>query len=296
VRKIPVIAVVVLFLAMIISSCQTKNEQEQSGTVRIISLAPHITEIIYALEAQDQLIAVTDFCKYPADAQKKEKIGGLINPNTEYMIALKPTHLFGMPSHEKLNQQLESFGYKITMMSNEKVSDVLESIRVIGNIIGRQKAAEELVIQINQLFDSLRVNKNYPDRIPAVLLIGRSKSSLQNMTVAGKDTYINEMWEMVGGENIYIDLPTKYGSINLESLLLRDPAVIIEFDMQKERSVEKADLGPEWQLLKDTRAVKKGQVYVVGGNHTMIPGPRMTLLAEDFRKIIGQVEKTSNKN
>ena len=290
------ISVIAFISVVIILACQTNEQQVKSESIRIISLAPHITEIIYALDAQDQLIAVTDFCNYPADAQKKEKIGGLLNPNTEKMITLKPTHFFGMLSHEKLNQQLESFGYKITMMPNEEVSNVLESIRLIGNDIGRQEAAEGLIRQINRLFDSLRVSADYQKRIPAVLLIGRSKGSLQNMTVAGKDTYIDEMWEMVGGKNIYSDLPTRYGSINLESLLIRDPAVIIEFDMQKERSVEKADLGPEWQLLKDTRAVKNGQVYVVGGNHTMIPGPRMTLLAEDFKKIIGQVEKTSNKN
>jgi ABC-type Fe3+-hydroxamate transport system substrate-binding protein len=66
--------------------------------------------------------------------------------------------------------------------------------------------------------------------------------------------------------------------------------VIIEFDMQKPHSLEKEKLGPEWQLLKNTPAVKNGQVYIVGGSHTMIPGPRVTWLARDFQRIIDQVK------
>jgi len=291
-----VIPAAILVACIVVSSCQKKDEENQSTTTRIISLAPHITEIIYALEAQDQLIAVSDFCNYPPDAQNKEKIGGLLNPNIEKMVSLKPTHLFGMPSHEKLNQQLESLGYKIIMMSNERVSDVLACIKKIGQEIEREESARILIQNISQSLSSLKANKNDQVRIPAVLLIGRTKGSLQNMTVAGKETYINEIWELAGGNNIYDDLPTRYGSINLESLLVRNPAAIIEFDMQVNRSIKKVDLGSEWQLLKNNAAVKNEQVYVIGGNHTMIPGPRMTLLAEDFKNIIQMARQNSISN
>ncbi len=283
-------------MIVIISSCQNKSEIDEFKNLRIISLAPHITEIVYALGAQNQLIAVTDFCNYPPEAQKKEKIGGLLNPNIEKMVRLKPTHLFGMPSHEKLNQQLESLGYKITMMSNEKISDVLESIKIIGSEINRQESARLLIENINKSFSALKVQDDNQEKVPAALLIGRTKGSLQNMMVAGKDTYMNEIWEMVGGKNIYEDLPTRYGAINLESLLIRNPAVIIEFDMQKERSIQRVELGAEWQLLKNNQVIKNRQVYVVGGNHTMIPGPRMTQLAEDFENIIERVRKNPISN
>jgi iron complex transport system substrate-binding protein len=278
------------FLVVIFSSCPDKSDQKKPIQPRIISLAPHITEIIFALNAQDNLVAVTDFCKYPPDALKKEKIGGLLDPNVEKMLQLNPTHLFGLPSHQKLNQQLESFGYEITMMPNENIEDVLNSIRIIGEKIGKKENAQRLINRINKSNEKLRKDADPQNPVSAVLLIGRSKDSIHNMTAAGKDTYINELWEMVGGSNIYDDLPTRYGSINLESLLLRNPAVIIEFNMDIEHSVSKSDLGPEWNLLKNIRAVKTGQVYTIGGNHTMIPGPRMVLLGEDFRKIINRVK------
>ena len=279
-----------LILTFFTFSCQKHDKQVQNGKLRIISLAPHITEIIYALHAQDELVAVTDFCKFPPEARNKEKIGGLLDPNIEKMIALKPTHLFGLPSHAKLSEQLSSFGYRVTMLPDEEVKDILQSILFIGDQIGRHQTAQQLIDHIRKTLDSLRVSADDANRLPGVLLIGRTKGTLQNMTAAGEQTYLNELWRLVGGRNIYADLPTRYGSVNLESLLLRNPAVIIEFDMQKPHSLEKEKLGPEWQLLKNTPAVKNGQVYIVGGSHTMIPGPRVTWLARDFQRIIDRVK------
>jgi ABC-type hemin transport system substrate-binding protein len=175
------------------------------------------------------------------------------------------------------------------MMPNEQVSEVLTSIRQIGSSIGRREKAEQLVTHLSSQLDSLRVLRKGQTPIPAVLLIGRNAGTLQNMTVAGSQTYIDELWRLMGGENIYRDLPTHYGAINLESLLIRNPTVIIEFNMQKEHSIEKENVGPEWQLLHGTKAIKNGYLFVIGGNHTMIPGPRLTMLARDFYEIIQQV-------
>ena len=275
-----------LTLTILLSSCAVQEKADQREKLRLISLAPNITEIIYALHAEDELVAVTDFCTFPPEVAGKEKIGGLLDPNVEKMIELKPTHLFGLPSHQKLNEQLKTLGYQVTMMPNEEVKDILASILLIGGQIGRRQAAQQLVGSIRKTLDSLRVSIDESERLPGVLLIGRAAGTLQTMTAAGAHTYLNELWQLAGGRNTYHDLPARYGSINLESLLLRNPAVIIEFDMQKEHVIEKEKLGPEWQLLKNITAVKKGQVYIIGGSHTMIPGPRVTWLAKDFRRII----------
>ncbi len=282
--------VLVSFLAVLLTlyGCTSTNEKEIASDTRIISLAPHITEIIYALNAQDQLVAVTDFCQYPEEAASKEKIGGLLDPNIEKIITLKPTHLFGLPSHEKLSRDLEKFGLIIMMISNENIPDVLYSINKIGEMINSAEQATHLIDRINYTLDSLRENK-INKNIPAVLMIGREKGTLQNITVAGSNTYLDELWKIVGGENCYADLPTRYGTISLESLLLRDPEVIIEFDMKRKRGVYRSDMSSEWDFLDNIKAVKQGNVFVIGGNHTLIPGPRLVLLAKDFSKIINAV-------
>jgi len=273
-----------------INGCTTSNDKELYSTYRIISLAPHITEIIYALNAQDQLVAVTDFCHYPEEAAFKDKIGGLLDPNIEKIVMLKPTHLFGLPSHEKLAQELTKFGLKVTMLSNENIHDVLSSIEIIGNILIRNQQATRLITCMKNRLDSLRENKTNI-LTPATLIIGREKETLKNITVAGSNTYIDELWSMVGGKNSYKDLPGRYSTISIESLLLRNPEVIIEFDMNKERGVYREDISSEWKFLKNLQAVQKGHVLVIGGNHTLIPGPRLVMLAEDFNKIINMIKK-----
>jgi iron complex transport system substrate-binding protein len=278
---------------LISNGCENTKEKDITSEIRIISLAPHITEIIYAIEAQKQIIAVTDYCRYPEEAASKEKIGGLLDPNIEKMITLNPTHIFGVPSHEKLSQELKKFGLTVTMMSNENIQDVLNSISKIGELIDRKTQANKLVNKLNYTLDSLRENDD-KKVIPAVLMIGREKGTLRNITIAGNNTYINELWQLVGGKNSYMDLPTRYGTINLESLLLRDPKVIIEFDMKLKRGVYRTELSSEWDNFKNINAVKEGNIFIIGGNHTMIPGPRLILLAEDFKEIINSVRENRN--
>ena len=283
---------VILLGFLIICGCKESADKIPPSKHRIISLAPHITEIIYALGAQDQLIAVTDFCRYPEAAMAKDKIGGLLNPNIEKMVSLRPTHLFGLPSHAKLKQKLDKFDLTVTMIPNETISDVLNTIITIGKMVGRNNTAKILELSIKNRLDSLRMS--IPDKFyTAVLMIGREKGSLRNITVAGKDTYLDELWRLVGGNNCYADLPSRYGSINLESLLLRDPDLFIEFDMKKERGVSRVNITAEWEYIGNLKAVKNKNVFVIGGTHTMIPGPRVVWLAEDFNKIIKMLYENS---
>jgi iron complex transport system substrate-binding protein len=279
-----------ILLSLVVNGCQKTEVETANPEYRIISLAPHITEIIYALGGQNELIGVTDYCRYPEEAATKEKIGGLLNPNIEKMVRLQPTHLFGLPSHEKLALELKKYDLDVTMIPNENIADVLNTIEKIGNLTGMGKQATKLVSQINMKLDSLK-NINLTDSLSAILMIGREDGTLRNITAAGRDTYIDELWRLVGGKNSYKDLPSRYGTINIESLLLRDPDVIIEFDMKTERGVKRLDISPEWDYLSNLKAVQAKNFFVIGGNHTMIPGPRLVMLAEDFREIMNLVRK-----
>ena len=149
-------SVFLFFTIIIISACKKNKEDVPVGN-RIISLAPNITEIIYAIDADEELVAVTDYCRYPEEAKKKVKIGGLLNPNIEMILRLKPTILFGVPAHAKLNQELQKFGLSITMIPNETISDVVSSIEKIGAETGHETEAKHLITSIR---DSLSILKS----------------------------------------------------------------------------------------------------------------------------------------
>jgi len=278
---------IVLILLIVITGCQ-RPEKQKSAQTQVISLSPHITEIVYALDGQEQLIAVSDFCHYPAGALLKEKIGGLLNPNIEKIVSLTPTLLLGVPAHEKLNTELNKFGLSIVMLPNENVHDVLATIDSIGILLDRELKARELSAKLQNELKELATKKR--QKKPAgMLVIGRESGSLRNITVAGKDTFIDEMWRIAGGINIFDDLPNRYASVNIETILTRDPEVIIEFVGEESSAITEGGKDQAWLYLKNVTAVKSNHVFTIAGNHALIPGPRLTLLAKDFSDIIDEV-------
>ena len=279
--------------AFAIIGCSNSNKSSESTKNRIISLSPHITEIIYALGGENDLYAVSDYCRYPLAATKKEKIGGLINPNIEKIVSLKPTIILGVPSHAKLNEELNKFDLHVVMLANENIDDVLFTIDSVGTLIGKVNTAKLLIKNIQ---DSLAVigDGNRTGRPKAMLVIGRERGTIKNITAAGEDTFISEVWNLAGGENLFSDLPTRYSAVNLETILTRNPQVIIEFDIDGEAGIQTIP-DPAWDQLKNVGAIKKGHVITVSGNHTMIPGPRLIVLARQFRQIVDIVNSANSE-
>jgi iron complex transport system substrate-binding protein len=124
-----------------------------------------------------------------------------------------------------------------------------------------------------------------------MLVIGKKTGSLQNLMVAGRETFLNELWTMAGGINVFADLPVHYSTVNLESIIQRNPQAIIQFDPNRPGGIYTCNDEPEWQYLKEVDAVKKGNIYTIGGDYVFIPGPRFYLLALDFNKLVVQVTK-----
>lgn len=281
-------------ISLVIQTCIllgffTCNSNKQDSSIprerRIISLSPHITEIIYALNQEADLVGVTDYCSYPPAATKKEKIGGLLNPNIEKIVSLRPTHLFGQPAHEQLNIALSPFALSITMMPNETIEDVQNTIVTIGKILGCENKAQQLVAQIN---DALNFQQKDSTLLNAMLVIGKNSGELKNIMVAGKGTFLDEIWNRVGGLNVYTDLPGRYETISLESIFIRDPDIIIIFDPQASPGIHQGNFTHEWSILDRTKAFRSNNLYTLGGDYVLIPGPRIIQLAKDLKEVISK--------
>ncbi len=275
-------------LIFLFSTCRT-HEKASQASLRIISLSPHITELIYALEADTNLVAVTDFCRYPLKARNKEHIGGLIDPNIEKMVSLAPTHIFGIPAHSELNEKIRKFGLHIDMYPNETWADMLAAIDSIAGKIGYDQKGQDLIRKMNLTLNSIHAERKHQQ--PGVmLLIGYEEGSLRNATVAGPNTFIDEMLSAAGGKNIYRDLGIRYGTVNIESMLTRQPEVIIDLRMEDKHQIQRLPIDDTWSVLDRTPAVMRGNIYSIGGNHTLIPGPRMLWLARDFLAVLDSLE------
>jgi iron complex transport system substrate-binding protein len=165
-------------------------------TARIISLAPVITETIFALEAGKQLVGVTRFCDRPAAAQKLPKVGGFIDGNLEKIISLNPSVVIAMPQSAQKNilSQIQKQGIPVFLVFGDRISEVKELVTALGQLFGKQEKAHELIRKFNHDYANLKhIISSHGNEISIVAL-----ASTQPIIVAGRDTFIQESLQHMG--------------------------------------------------------------------------------------------------
>jgi len=288
--------ILLLFLSsiFILGGCKTQPARNLSSQKfrRIISLSPHMTELLYALGQEKRLVGVTDYCQYPPQAKEKEHIGGFLNPNLEKIIALRPDLLLGVPANAELARKLKAEHLPVVMLPNDQLKDIFFTIDSLGRLLNCQSRARQLQQSIH---DSLNFYKQKVQAlklgtVKAMLVIGRDPGATTHLTVVGPHTFIDSVWAFVGGVNVFSDLPAKYAQVSRENILLKQPELIIEFKFNQPWNAARDSLNKlEWSTLKGIPAVQTGNIFVLTGNYTLIPGPRVYLLAKDFYHILRRV-------
>lgn len=192
---------------------------------RIVSLAPNITEILFALGLGDRVAGVTRYCDYPPEARTREKIGGFIDPSVEKIRALDPDLVVAFRGNpwEALNR-LKSLGVRVFILDiGERLEAVPETIRKIGRITEKTDAAEKLVAGLE---DKLRAAEAGLDRAagrPRVFLnlAGRT------LMTCGRASYLNDLIERAGGTNVAASAPKTWSAYSREQLIRDDPDVVV---------------------------------------------------------------------
>jgi len=267
---------------------RARTAHEPSGSpryVRILSMAPCITETLFALGLGDRVAGVTRFCRYPPGAAEKRNVGGFLDPNYEAIAALEPDLALILPEQENVRRFLAELGIRFVVVDDKTVSDILETIRTVGFLCGVETRADSLVSCIRARIDAVRKRAAGGGSPHVLVSIGRSPGSgmLGGIYVAGRNTFYDELLTYAGARNAYDGIDIAYPVLSSEGLLDLDPDVIIELahDPAQERELLK-----DWRSLPELRAVKNGRVHVLSGGHLFIPGPRFVLILEDFARVI----------
>ena len=190
---------------------------------RIISLAPSNTEILFALGLDDKIVGVTDYCNYPAEAEKINKVGGYSTVNTEKVIAASPDLIIAsFGNTEEAATQLRGMGFAVIALNPETFHDVIEDIRIVGRATGTETRANEVADsmqeQINAITEKSAEVKNRPSVAHIVWY--------DPIWVSGNHTFQNEMFEMAGGENAFPDIEG-WAIVSLEKFITKDPDILI---------------------------------------------------------------------
>lgn len=248
--------------------------------MRIISLAPSITETVFALGEGDRLVGVTDYCDYPPEATKKPRVGGISTPSFEAILSLRPDLVIATSesNYAEHVERLASLGLPVYVVRPVDFETVLESIERTGTVLGRDAAARATVAAMRRDAAAIAQAVAGVPR-PRVLYV-----VWPNPLIApGRGTLIDELIERAGGDSVTSREPLPYPRLSLETVVERRPDRII-VGRHGQGTVEELLRG--WERLGSVTAVREGRVYGVDGDLVHRPGPRMVEALRALARVI----------
>ena len=257
---------------------------------RIVSTAPSITEMLYALGLGDRVVGVDRFSRFPAEAVRKPQIGDYAAPNLEVIASLRPTLVIIPTNPVQLRQRLEALKLKVLELDQEDIAAIYKSFRDVGAQTGTTAKAEDIIESIRKQLSSIRARASVLRPTRMMFVVGRTPGSLDGLTVVGQSSYLNEIIEIAGGENVFKDASAGYPRVSLEEILSRNPDVVVDMgemaDTVGVSDVQKRNVVQMWSRLASIAAVRNRRVHAVASDIFVVPGPRVVQAAQEFFTIL----------
>lgn len=259
-----------------------ENKPQKSENISIVSLAPNVTETLYALGAESHLVGRTDYCTYPEDALKIPSIGTLYSPSLEKLVSLQPDMAIATDFvSDELLQSLQSAGIEVLSLDVQKTfSGTYTLIREIAQAVDRVKEGELLILAMqNQVKDTVEKARTMDKkRVYFMVDFGSFDGT------ATGDTYISEMLEMAGAINIAQDA-TRW-TYSKELLVANDPDLIIMTPRWGQSDEETRQEFIKTKPYSDLRATKEGNLVFIDSDMISRQGPRSAMALEELAKAI----------
>jgi len=230
---------------------------------RIVSLIPASTELLFAIGADSAVVGRTTYCDYPAAAKAIPDLGDGIKPNIEAVIARRPdlVVLYNSGQNAAVAGRLRELGIAALRVNTDALSSVPRVARILGKLTGREKAADSLAA----VFDTALASATQPraTRRPKILLLVWEQPP---MTI-GRGSFLSELVERAGGENLFADVASSSGVVSIEAVAARDPDLIFTTVEGPSAFASR----PEWQVVP---AVRQHRFLHVSGSEFNRPSPR----------------------
>jgi iron complex transport system substrate-binding protein len=236
---------------------------------RIISLAPNVTEIFFALDLEDRVAGVTAYCDFPEAAKTKEKIGDTLNPNLERIIALKPDLVVVSTASqlENLTRKLDQLAIPIYVTNPRSVREVVVSIRNLGEVTGSVDRAREVADEMERRISAVEGRvRDLPKPLALYVL------QTGPLITAGRNTFINDLILLAGGRSISGDETFDYPQFSRETVVARAPEVIVAPSSHGTELVKESDLRRDFPT---TPAIRSNRIVWVNPDLVDRPGPRI---------------------
>ncbi len=282
-RARPGLLAAILCLAVAAAPCQAG---EIPVPRRIVSLVPAITETLFAVGAGKQVLAVSRYCNFPREAATRPKVGSFLVPAVEAVIALEPDLVLISPSPGNLSavETLRRAGVRVEVVpeGSASISEALATMERVADLARHHDEGRRLVAGIRARIDAVRARVRGRPRPRGVVVVGR-----QPLILAGPDSYLGELLETAGADNLARSVGGKWPRTSLEFLLSASPEVIIDASMDggSERPDGERVLA-RWRRYSSLPAVAAGRVFAAGDDLFLRPGPRLGAAAEALARWI----------
>jgi iron complex transport system substrate-binding protein len=254
---------------------------------RIVSLVPSTTEMLFAMGQGDRLIGVGTYDTYPPETRRLPKLGGLLDPDVERIIAIKPDLVILYSTQAELRRQMDRVGVPMFTYVHRGLPDITETIRSLGARIDAAPPANALADRLESQLAAIRARVSGRPRPKTLLVIGREAGSLRGVFASGGYGFLHDMLEAAGAADALGDVKRESVQMSTEMILSRAPEVIFELHYGGEVKPERLDAERDiWNRLGSLPAVRTRRVYLLVGDEFVVPGPRVAAATERLARTL----------
>jgi iron complex transport system substrate-binding protein len=275
-------------LASSIIGCRALPIATATGTRRIVSLAPSVTETLFAVGAGAEVVGVSQYSDYPPQARRLPRIGSYITPNIEAIVALRPTLVIGLLTSSDLREihALQAMGIATLMVDDSSVAAIEAGIEKIGDAAGRSDAARDLLREIRLRLNGVEERLAGVQPQSVLMVVGH-----QPLVAVGPGTYLDELLKLAHAHNIADVSTQSWPRLSLEYIVASQPQVILDGQMGTDPRAP----AHFWARYPSIPAVRERRVFGYPDDPTLHPGPRMAQTLELLARLIHPEMFTRNR-
>ena len=282
----PLLRHLVLLGGLAILALPVLGQAKARAPARIISLVPAVTEMLFAIGAGPRVIGVSSFDHFPPAVERLERVGALLDPNVERILALRPDLVVVYRSQADLIAQLGRAQIPTFVYAHAGLADVTSTLRDVGARAGAAERAGELAAIIERRIAVLRKRFATGPRPKTLVVIGRDAFALRGIYASGGVGFIHDMIVAAGGDNVFADTKREAVQATSELIIARAPEIILELRGDPIDAATQRKEVQTWDTLASLPAVRNKRVRIIADARTVIPGPRVAEAVELLAEVI----------
>lgn len=262
--------IAVAWLALALAGCGRSGTDgapvAPTALRRVVCASPAVAEIVFALGCGDRVVGVSEFTDWPPEAAARPTIGSAFAPNRERVLALAPDVVLTQGQSVALETFARAQGIGFRTVPLDTLADLRAAIAAFAEIFGVPDRGRELLEQMEADFAALPARES----ISVFIALGHAPGDLAGLMTAGPGTFLSEIVALAGGRNVFADVATLWPKISQESLVRRQPALVLDVQSVPADDARRAALAADWEKL----GFRADQVRIVDEDVLLKPGPR----------------------